>query len=442
MHAAILSIGDELTLGQCLDTNSMWLSSELAALGIITTEHRTIEDEAGAITDAVLELSARVRVLILTGGLGPTGDDQTRPGLGGALDPGQELVVDEQAVKDLAQWFVQHGIGMPESNQVQTLRPPSAHMLANPHGTAPGLAGRRGECLIFALPGPPREMKPMFDAFVRPELQELEPGQVLIAETVLSFGIGEALAAEKLGGLLSRDGDSAVGITAGQTLVTARVRCRGNAEPARAIVQQQAEEIERLWFPFAFGRGGDTLPAVVGSLLSEKKCTLSVAESCTGGWLSKLIVDAPGSSNYFLGGYVTYTNDMKHACLDVPEAIFASNGPGAVSLECAEAMARGVIAQTGSQYSLAITGIAGPGGGVAGKPVGTIFIALGRKEADSESVLVRRFEFRGERDSIRHRSAMSALQMLRLTLIDADPDLPLLWSVDCSTAPAPERANS
>lgn len=433
MNAAILSIGDELTLGQCVDTNASWLAAEFAATGLITIEHRTVADDREAIARAVRELASGVSVLVLTGGLGPTEDDLTRFGLADALDPGSELVVDSEAAAQLARWFDKRSQPMPRSNDVQTRRPPSTRMIPNPHGTAPGLAGQLDQCRIFALPGPPREMMPMFRNHVRPALADLGKGVTLITEKINSFGVGESLAAERLGELLARDRETMVGITAGGSIVTARVRFRGAGDQARDEVQRVARRIEDLWKPYAFGRGEETLSEVIGTLLRDRGKTFATAESCTGGWLGKLIVDVPGASDYYRGGWVTYTNEMKTACLGLSSELFDEGGPGAVSEMAARTMAEGAIRQSGAAYSLAITGIAGPDGGTSNKPVGTVYIGLGRPGGEQINTVVRRFEFSGDRLAVRHRSALTALQMLRFELLGVTERVSMLWETPIMT---------
>ena len=427
MYAAILSIGDELTLGQCVDTNAAWLASEFASLGLITTEHRTVADDRSAIAHAITQLASQVSVLVITGGLGPTEDDLTRFGLADAVDPGAELIVDPEATAQLGRWFDNRSQPMPLSNHVQARRPPSMRMIPNPNGTAPGLAGELGSCRIFALPGPPREMMPMFQNHVRPALADLEKGVTLVTEKVNSFGVGESLAAERLGELLARDRETMVGITAGGSIVTARVRFRGTGDQARDEVERTASRIEDLWKPYAFGRGDQSLSEVVGSLLRDRGETFATAESCTGGWLGKLIVDVPGSSDYYRGGWVTYSNEMKSACLGLTEELFDEDGPGAVSEPTVRAMAANAITRSGATCSLAITGIAGPDGGTPDKPVGTVYIGLGRQAGEQISTTVRCFAFSGERLVIRHRSALSALQMLRFAMLGVSENTPMLW---------------
>lgn len=425
MKAAILSIGDELTLGQNVDTNSAYLAEQLMARSIVTVEHRTISDDRAAIARAVVELTAACDLLLITGGLGPTADDLTRQALGDALTPGEELVSDEEAAGEVRRWFAGRKTIMPPANLIQAMRPRTMRMLPNDHGTAPGLAGEHDGCLIFALPGPPREMKAMFRERVVDELPPPEAGRRLVTETIHAFGIGESRAAQILGDLTERDRRPTVGLTASEAIISARIRLIGDEPETRRRVEETAALIQRTWAPYCFGRGEITLPEAVGQLLRAAGQTVVTAESCTGGWLGKLIVDVPGSSEYYLGGWITYSNDMKAAELGVPPELLEAHG--AVSAPVAAAMAEGALARGGADYSLAVTGIAGPEGGGPGKPAGTVFIALSQRHGDQVNTSVRRFAFRGDRATVRNRSAKAALQMLRFALLGVADDQPLLW---------------
>ncbi|MDY7108036.1 MAG: CinA family nicotinamide mononucleotide deamidase-related protein [Planctomycetota bacterium] len=425
MQAAILSIGDELTLGQHVDTNSAWLARQLLARSIVTAEHRTLGDDRAAIARAVAELAATCDLLLITGGLGPTADDLTRPALGDVLTPGEALVTDEEAVRHVRRWFAGRKTTMPPANLAQARRPSTMRMIPNDHGTAPGLAGEHGRCSIYVLPGPPREMKAMFDERIARQLPAPEPGRRLITETIRAFGLGESRAAQILGDLAERDHEPMVGLTAAQAIISARIRHMGEEQETCRLVEETATLIERLWTPYCFGRGETTLPEAAGELLRAAGRTVVTAESCTGGWLGKQIVDVPGSSAYYLGGWVTYSNEMKIAELGVPAARLDEHG--AVSEPVAASMAEGALDRGGADDSLAITGVAGPEGGGPGKPAGTVFIALARRHPDHISTSVRRFAFRGDRATVRDRSAKAALQMLRFALLGVGDDQPLLW---------------
>jgi nicotinamide-nucleotide amidase len=433
MHAAILSIGDELTLGQTADTNSVWLAAQLMRHGWITVEHRTVADDRPAIAGAIEQLASRVNLLIITGGLGPTDDDLTREALADAFSSsGSErgkLVVDDEAMKQIEGWFTRQGRPMPALNRRQAMRPAAMRMLTNANGTAPGLAGDLGDCMVFSLPGPPREMQPMFEAYIVQHLRSGDGAPAVLTGIVESFGIGESSAAERLGELMRRDRNPLVGTTVSGSIVAARVRSTaGSQGAAEAAVTETLEQIERHWHPYAYSRGERSLATVVGELLKRRGLALATAESCSGGMLGSMIVDVPGSSDWYLGGWITYSNDMKASQIGVSESLLREHG--AVSQEAAAAMARGAMRQAGSDVALAITGIAGPDGGSDRKPVGTVFIAL----AFDEHVIARRFLFTGDRWTVRDRSAKSALQMLRFHLLEVDPRTPMLWSQDARGA--------
>lgn len=420
--AAVLSVGDELTLGQGLDTNSQWLSRRLVEAGILPVEHATVPDDLNAIAGAMRRLAGAADVLVCTGGLGPTADDLTRRALAAVL--GEDLVEDAGAMQSLERWFKGQGRAMPPANRVQALRPPSAAMLRNDHGTAPGLAatvmvgGRPVE--VFCLPGPPREMRPMFEGAVLPRLH---PARQVLTRAVLAFGIGESEVAERLGDLMARTHMPVVGTTVHGGVVAVRIRhegVRGDASGAEAVAAMVREVRTRLG-AYIFGEGDDTLAGVVVRMLTERGETLATVESCTGGLLGGMVTEVAGSSRAYAGGWVTYSNEMKVREVGVPEAVLSAHG--AVSRETAEAMARGGREQSGADWCLSITGIAGPEGGTAEKPVGTVWIGL----AGPEGVGAKRFRFTGERANIRDWSARSALAMLRFRLAGETPPMLREW---------------
>lgn len=431
MRAAIISIGDELVLGQTLDTNAAWISNQLTSHSIQTIEHRTVTDDQTQIVQAIQMLTGKVDVLLLTGGLGPTDDDLTREAMGEAITPGKALISDPVAVKRLEKWFSKYSSKMPKSNLKQALRTENARFLDNPNGTALGLADKLGHCQIFAMPGPPSEMKPMFIDHVLPSLASTDEDQSILTMTVHSYGLGESTAAERLGDLTDRKRNPLVGTTVSASMLAARLIARGDKDQAQSDLIETALLVEQRWQPYAFGRNEDTLSFSVGQLLCKTGRTVTTAESCTGGLLGKMIVDVSGSSSYYRGGWVTYTNDLKVTCLEVPQEILDKYG--AVSRQTASAMAKGALGIADADYSLAITGIAGPDGGSKDKPVGMVFIALAQRPDIDESVIVRGFKFSGNREMIRDRAAKSALQMLRFVMMDVDPYTPLIWQLrdDC-----------
>ncbi|MHC4100154.1 MAG: CinA family nicotinamide mononucleotide deamidase-related protein [Planctomycetota bacterium] len=424
MRAAIVSIGDELVAGQAPESNARWLADQLSARAVSIGELRVVPDDREAIASTLKELARRCDLIVVTGGLGPTVDDLTRDALGDLLAPGRDLLTDDEQQELLKKRFEKLGIPMPESNLVQVRHPEGTRMLANRRGTAPGLAGRLGKCLIYCLPGPPHEMQGMFDRQVLPELA-LSDQRVQVTGLVHAYGLPEADAGERLGSIADRDRRPRVGITVSNAILTARIQAQGAPAEARRQVEQTRALIRERWAPFVYGDDGQTLAEAVGAQLAEAGRTAATAESCTGGWLSRLIVDVPGSSSYFVGGWVTYSNQLKTSCLEVPEALLAEHG--AVSDAVARAMAEGALAASGADEGLAVTGVAGPDGGSDDKPVGTVFIGLARRMKGRVDVSARRFFFPGDRTTVRDRSAKSALQLLRFALTGVPSNVPLLW---------------
>lgn len=424
MRAAFLSIGDELVEGQAPELNASWLAAQLAEHAVDVVELRVVPDDRAAIASAIRELAARCDVLIATGGLGPTPDDLTRFALGDVVAPGRELVTDEAALARLERVFARHALPMPLSNLGQTQHPVGTRMLPNPRGTAPGIAARVEGTAVFCLPGPPAEMQPMFAEQVVPQLA-VPRDLVCLRGRVHAYGLGESAAAQRLGEITDRGREPRVGFTVSRAVLTARIRAGGAGDEAKRELDSTCRRILELWAPYAYGTDGESLASGVGALLVDARRTLAAAESCTGGWLGKTIVDVPGSSAYFLGGWVTYSDALKTSCLGVPAKLLAAHG--AVSAPVAKAMAEGALSRSGARESLAITGVAGPEGPTADKPVGVVFIGLAR-EIDGRVVTeTRRFRFPGDRAAIRDRSVKSALQMLRFALLGVEGDVGLLW---------------
>ena len=417
-RAAILSVGDELVLGTTLDTNSRTLSAALREAGLDVVEHRTVADDRAAIAAAMRALASSVDVLISTGGLGPTDDDLTRDALNDLTDAGAPQVEDAVARTDLDAWFAGRGRPRAAINLRQALRPKSARIVRNLGGTAPGLAATLGACRVFCLPGPPREMIPMFESDVLPAVRPA--GAPAIAKRTLgTFGIGESALAERLGTRMTRGREPAVGTTASGSVVSIQVVARGADAAARADAEMAACAGDAS--PYAFGSEDSTLAS---ALLEECRAhgrTLAVAESCTGGIVGGMLTAVAGSSDVFLGGWITYSNEMKSAQLGVDPQVIARHG--AVSRETVLAMAAGACAHSGATLAVSISGVAGPGGGSAEKPVGTVWIAV--HDAVSCTGRARRFEYPGMRDIVRDRTAKTALQMVRWML--RGEDAAILW---------------
>jgi nicotinamide-nucleotide amidase len=425
MPAILLSIGDELTLGQTVDTNAAWLAGRLSSLGIACGEHRTVPDDLDLIAETIEQCAARAEVLIITGGLGPTDDDLTRPALAKAM--GVDLVEDPASVEHIASYFQSRGRVMPERNRIQATHPETSTMLENTCGTAPGIRASLGPCEIFVTPGVPREMRAMFDRDIEPAIvAKAGTARTILTTKLNSFGTGESDIAELLGDLMARDRNPVVGTTVANGLVSVRVRCEHDlADEAKTLLEETCKAVETRVGPLAFGYDVATLQETVIDLLVEQGKTVATAESCTGGLIAGMLTDVPGSSAAVLGGWVTYANAMKHAELGVPTETIEQHG--AVSQPVIEAMARGALVQSGADFALATSGVAGPGGGSEDKPVGTVWIGLACREGEEAVVETRLARLSGDRETIRDRSAKCALQLLRLKLMGEDLDR-LKWA--------------
>lgn len=428
-HAAvILSTGDELALGQKLDTNSQWLAERLTAIGVHVDRHVTLGDDREAIRAAIDDaVRAGVALVVMTGGLGPTLDDLTRQALADVL--GERLIEDAAAFAHLDAWVKKRGRAMSDLQRLQALRPESAAMLPNPNGTAPGLFARvGGRCDVFCLPGPPLEMKPMFEREVAARLTP-PAGKTIATRALHTIGLPEADVGTMLGELMRRDRNPSCGTTASGGVITCRLRFEGDASAAGRELDELERRVCAALGHFIFGDGDETLAHAVVRELKARGARLVTAESCTGGLLGSMVTAVAGSSAAYLGGVVSYANELKSGMLGVDPAVIARHG--AVSAETAGAMARGAIAMaeqhagSGPLFAIAITGIAGPDGGTDAKPAGTVFIGLAER-GGAAAVEVRRFQIPGDRAAVRDRSAKLALAMLRFRLVGAVQHR-LLW---------------
>lgn len=413
MNAVVISCGTELVTGQCVDTNAAWISHWLTAFGVEVTCHITTGDHANTLSSEIHRALDEVQLVVITGGLGPTPDDITREAIAEAL--GEPLVESAEALAQISRFFARWQRPMPESNYRQAMAPRGCDVIANPRGTAPGIRYRRGDRRLYAFPGVPAEMQAMFEAEVVPVLSALTGGRRMVSACLRCFGISEARLGEILTDLMQRGRNPSVGTTASQGILCIRVLALGDSpEESRRLCESDVCEIRsRVGVP-VFGENNDTLESVVGRMLRESGLTIATAESCTGGLLAKRLTDNPGSSRYFLRGYVTYTDESKMELLGVAEQLLRTHG--AVSEAVASAMALGCRKQAGADYALSITGIAGPTGAVPPeKPVGLVYIAL----AHDSGVEVTRHLF-GEhltRAEIRDRSCKTALNLMRLHML-------------------------
>lgn len=407
--AQLLAIGTELTLGQGLDTNSPWLAQRLSALGVRTMAHVTVPDELDEIVSALRRAADQADIVLCTGGLGPTDDDLTRAALAQAA--GVQLVLHESSLQHLRDFFAQRRRDMPERNRVQACLPAGAESLPNACGTAPGISMRIGAASVFSMPGVPHEMRAMFEQYVAPKLRG---GGVLLSRAIRTCGRAEAEVNDLLGDLMLRGRNPEVGTAASLGEIIVRINAEAADEPCANRLLDETERMVRERLTWAvYGRGDETLGSAVGTILGHRRQTVCVAESCTAGLLGAMLTETPGSSAYFLGGVIAYSNRCKQDLLGVAAATI--DGFGAVSAEAAEEMARGAQRRFQADHSLAITGIAGPGGGTPEKPVGLVYLGY----ADRHSAASKELHYGPDqpRQEIRQRAARAALQWLRRRLL-------------------------
>ena len=405
----IVAIGDELLLGQTIDTNSAWLSRELALHGIRVVRRATTGDDAGAIRAAVAEALDRTGGVICTGGLGPTRDDLTRPVVAELF--GRSLLVDEGVLASIEARFRALGREMAANNRCQAEVPVGALVLSNANGTAPGLVLTRDDGAFAALlPGPPRELRAMFADALLPWLLARWPERAgAVAHRVLrTTGIPESKLAELLEPAFADAGELGVAFLPSVTGVDVRLTSWGTlpAEEATSSFDRIERAVRARAGEWIYAVGERDLADVVGDLLRARGLAIAVAESCTGGLIAKRLTDRPGSSDYVLGAVVAYANAAKVTQLDVPVELIETHG--AVSEQVALAMARGVARRLHADCAVAVTGIAGPGGGTDAKPVGTVCIAALAPGTEQS----RTMRVPGDRSEVRERSAQAALALL------------------------------
>lgn len=414
MQAEIISSGTELLLGQIINTNARFLSETLANLGINVYYQTTVGDNKERFIDALRIAYKRADLIITTGGLGPTGDDLTKEGLAEFLGLPLEIVPEE--LERLKLYFKKRELEWIESNAKQASIIEGASFLINERGTAPGIALNYNNKYFILLPGPPREMEYMFDTYGVPWLYKnyLPADNTRLYSYVLKFlGITESKLEETLQDLFNEQTDPTLALTAKTGEIHLRLTTRAkNEEEFLCRITPVLKEIEKRTGKFILARNDETVGLGLGKLLVSKGQTLSTAESCTGGMLSTQLTSIPGSSQYFLGSVVAYSNEVKINVLGVPRELI--NCYGAVSSETAMSMAENIRKKMGSSIGIGITGIAGPEGGTSDKPVGLVYIALNTAEKNFS----KGYNFTGDRESIRVRSVITAQNILRKYLSD------------------------
>jgi nicotinamide-nucleotide amidase len=404
MTAAILSIGTELTRGELVNTNASWLAERLTLLGFEVREIVTVDDHIERIAERLTALSSH-RVVIATGGLGPTTDDLTALAAARALGVG--LVRHDPSIEAIRRRFAAFGREMSASNEKQADFPDGASILPNAVGTAPGFAITLGSARSFFLPGVPFEMRTLMEDHVEPAIRALAE-RTSHQIRLRTFGLGESQVGERLDGLEKAEPMVTIGYRAGFPEVEVKVLARATSQnEAESIASRVAAKVRERLGDAVYGEGDDSYPAFVGHVLRDRGLTLSIAESCTGGMIGALVTSVPGSSEYLRLDAVTYSNASKHDLLGVDLELMRAYG--AVSGEVASAMAEGALRRGDSDIAVAVTGIAGPGGGTDEKPIGTVWFGLAQRDHVTAS---RTLKLGGDRERIRTLASYLALKMV------------------------------
>lgn len=417
-NAAIISVGNELLNGNTVDTNSTWLCSRLLSVSIPVVYSCAVGDDIEEIKNAIEYASGKADIILITGGLGPTDDDLTRDGIAKFL--GVELEYHPDIFEKIKKFFAVRNYPMPEKNKIQAYLPAGTSEIENDLGTAPGIFYEKDKKIIALFPGVPSEMKQMFDKSILPKLKKLAlsevegsaQGDILVVRKIRCIGAGESAIAEMLGDLMKRGRNPLINCTVDCGIITLHIIARaGDKNKAAALAQEDIQRLRGILGKLVYGLDEQTLAEVVGKKLLDAKKTLAVAESCTGGLIVKMITDVPGSSRYFTYGWVTYSNESKVSELGVKKELIEKFG--AVSSEVAQAMAEGAKRKSGSDFAVAVTGIAGPDGGSEQKPVGLVYISI----ASPDGINTEKFLFGPrDRDFIRLRASQTLLNLLRLKL--------------------------
>lgn len=413
VKAVILSVGDELVMGQTVDSNSAWLSARLAENGVMTLFHKTVADDQAATTKAMKEALEAAQLVIVTGGLGPTPDDLTRQAIADLLN--QPLEVHQPSLEKIRGFFRSLGREMPAVNGIQAMCPRGAEMLDNECGTASGLRLLLGGSVLYAFPGVPREMKEMYARYVAPGLTT-GAGRVIRAKKVNTFGAGESVVSERLGALMDRNRNPVVGTTVADGIVSVRVRSEfPTAEECQKELDQTVQMIRDTLGNLVFGADSETLQEVVAGLLLKQKKRLVILESGTGGWLAALLTERPEADKFFDGGYVVPLS--KESLMEWAGGSGEVLAQGVFNGAMAESVAKTVLERkTNSDLAVAVIGPVGASESRQADPVGTVWIALAERNGRNVTTRSDSFRFPGDRISVRDRASKTALNQLRLYL--------------------------
>jgi nicotinamide-nucleotide amidase len=407
MKAEIIAVGSEMLTPDRVDTNSLFLTGELNKLGIEVVRKTIVGDNRDLLAEAFRDALNRVPLIIASGGLGPTEDDLTRETVAELL--GRKLIRNDAILRYIEGRFRQLGREMPPVNVRQAMVPEGAEVLENPRGSAPGLWLEDAGRIIALLPGPPRELKPMYQEQIQPRLERRSTGIRMFHRELHVAGMGESAVEQRIKPIYTRYGDVHTTILAAPGEIQIHLRMwTDDALSAQKTLDEIVQGFELALTDRIYSQDGSSMEEVVARLLTINNATISAAESCTGGLLAQRLTSIAGSSSYFLGGVVCYSNELKTAWADVPQELIQSKG--AVSSEVAVTLAEGIRRRVGSTLGVGITGIAGPSGGSEEKPVGTVHIAL----SHASGVKERGVRFPGDRDAVRWHASQLALDMVRI----------------------------
>lgn len=407
MKAKIISIGEELLIGQTVNTNAAWLAKKLNDIGIAIKQVVVITDNHDDIVDTIQESIQQYDLVLTTGGLGPTRDDITKKAICQVYN--SKLIVDKTVMSDNEQFFNKRGLPMTELNKNQALVPEQAKIIRNPYGTAPGLWFEKDKNILVSMPGVPFEMQHMTTDYVIPALRRMIHDFFIVHKTVLTQGIGESFLAEKISEWENNLPEFiTLAYLPSPGVVKLRLSAKGTDKSSiEKAIEAQIKQLTKLIPEYIWGYDDEKLEGLLGEKLTNGGFTLCTAESCTGGYIAHKITSVPGSSAYFKGSVIAYSNQIKEKILSVdPELI---NSVGAVSKEVVEMMAQQAKELFNTDYSLAVSGIAGPSGGSAEKPVGTVWIAV----ASAKQTISKKFNFGDTRERNIIRAGITALGMLK-----------------------------
>jgi nicotinamide-nucleotide amidase len=414
MRAAILAVGSELLGSDRVDTNSLILTALLKRFGVTVGAKTVVGDQTAAISSAVRQFLGEYPLILITGGLGPTQDDVTRESVSEAL--GLPLVRSEEVLNDLRRKFERFGMKMAAVNEKQADVIVGAEVLVNRRGTAPGLRIEHGRTTLFLFPGVPTELEGLIDSSLEPWLRDRSKGEGAVEAVLKVACVPESTLEQKLQVFYEEHGEEGVALLPSPGEVTIRLTTVGPPAVRRAWLEPRRRSLRTLLGSRIFGESSEaTLEESVGQLLGDRGLTLCTAESCTGGLIAERLTRVPGSSLYFVGAIVAYSNRAKGDLLDVPAEVIAD--AGAVSESTAKAMAKGARRRLGANMAVAVTGIAGPGGGSEGKPVGTVHLAVAGPQ--SEGMEHRALHLPGDRDRIRWVTSQWALELTRRILLES-----------------------